>query len=55
MCCQITPAIGIDPMKPMTTMRLRLMRKKTSNVQRPTPNAQLPELSVERWALSVGR
>src|SRR6266404_3555070 len=25
MCCQITPAIGIEPMKPMTTMRLRFI------------------------------
>src|SRR5215831_17685618 len=25
MCCQITPAIGIDPMKPITTMRLRFI------------------------------
>ena len=27
----------------------------TPNVQRPTSNVQLSELSVERWALSVGR
>jgi hypothetical protein len=25
MCCQTTPAIGIDPMKPITTMRLRFI------------------------------
>jgi hypothetical protein len=31
------------------------MRKKTPNVQRPTPNAESSQLSVERWALSVGR
>src|SRR5438046_5216870 len=30
-------------------------KKKTSNVQRPTSNVQLDELSVERWMLSVGR
>ena len=27
MCCQITPAIGIPPMKPITTMRLRFIRE----------------------------
>jgi hypothetical protein len=37
------------------------MKKKTLNVQRPTPNIQLSELSVERWSepdwhlLGVGR
>jgi hypothetical protein len=29
--------------------------KKMDNAQRPTSNAELSELSVERWALSVGR
>src|SRR2546421_11632039 len=30
-------------------------KKKTPNAERPTSNIQLPELGVERWALSVGR
>jgi hypothetical protein len=47
MCCQITPAMGIEPMKPMTTIRLRFMRKKTLNAQHPTPNVQSSELSVD--------
>ena len=34
MCCQITPAMGIDPMKPMTTIRLRLIA--TINASRTT-------------------
>src|SRR6202045_4261405 len=59
MCCQTTPAIGIPPMNPITTMRLRFIRKKTSNAERRTPNAEsrwdLPEFDVERWALDVGR
>ena len=25
MCCQMTPAIGIEPMKPITTILLRFM------------------------------
>jgi hypothetical protein len=48
MCCQITPAIGIEPMKPMTTMRFDFIKQKTPNVERPTPNIQSSELSVER-------
>jgi hypothetical protein len=34
-------------MNPITTMRLRFIAEKTSNVQRPIPNAQLSPLSVE--------
>jgi hypothetical protein len=47
MCCQITPAIGIEPMKPMTTTRFDFIEAKTPNAQHPTPNAQRPELSVQ--------
>jgi hypothetical protein len=42
-------------MKPMTTMRFDFIEAQTSNAQRPTPNAQSCELSIERSVLSVGR
>jgi len=35
-------------MKPITTMRLRFIEEKTSNVQRPTPSIQPSELKIER-------
>src|ERR1051326_5384444 len=53
MCCQITPAIGIDPMKPMTTMRLRFITQTTHEARRPTSKVQLSALSVERRTLTV--
>src|SRR5437588_10077600 len=50
MCCQITPAIGQEPMKPMTTMRFDFMVKKT-------PNAECRKRSspfgVRRWTFGV--
>src|SRR4029077_1498990 len=49
MCCQTTPAIGIEPIKPMTTMRLRFIRKKTPNAQRRTSNIERREFGVGRW------
>jgi hypothetical protein len=55
MACQITPAIGIDPINPITTIRLRFIRKKTPNAQRRTPNIEQKEFGVERWELGVGR
>src|SRR5436190_23924688 len=65
MCCQMTPAIGQEPMKPMTMRRLRFMgrsEKGMPNAQRPTPNVQLGQaselfsltLGVGCWALDVG-
>src|ERR1700693_3953930 len=46
-------------MKPMTTIRLRFIRKKTSNAQRPRPNVEcrryFPELEARRWALGGQR
>src|SRR6476619_4076380 len=54
MCCQTTPAIGIDPMNPITTMRLRLIRKKTPNAQRRTSNVEQRKFGVGRWAFGVG-
>src|SRR4029079_13278937 len=54
MCCQTTPAIGIDPMNPMTTMRLRFMRKKTPNAQRRTSNVEQRKFGVGCWELGVG-
>lgn len=61
MCCQITPAIGHEPMKPMTMTRFRFMRsgakkERTSNARRrkdgvnrreKTPNAQRPTPNVQ--------
>jgi hypothetical protein len=44
--------MGIEPMKPMTTIRFCFMKQKTPNVERPTSSAQLSELNVERSALS---
>jgi hypothetical protein len=55
MCCQITPAIGIEPMKPMTTTRFGFIAAETSNAQHPTPNVQRPTFWIERSALSVER
>src|SRR5207248_1671162 len=56
---QTTPAIGMPPMNPMTTMRLRFMSKKTPNAERGTPNTEssksFSELEVGRWTLGVGR
>jgi len=46
MCCQTTPAIGIDPIKPITTMRFLFIERKTPNAQRPTSNAQPPATVV---------
>src|SRR5207244_9590921 len=55
MCCQITPAIGIEPMKPITTMRLRFMKQKTSNPEHRTPNLEGRKFGVGRSALGVRR
>ena len=42
MCCQMTPAIGIEPMKPMTTMRFRFMERKWKEEgKRPTSNVNV--------------
>jgi hypothetical protein len=46
MCCQITPAIGIDPIKPITTMRLRFIEEKTSNDQCRMPNIERNKFGV---------
>src|SRR5436190_1754316 len=62
----MTPAIGQEPMKPMTMRRLRFIRRsgrRTPNAQRPTPNVQLGQaselfsltLGVGCWTLDVGR
>jgi hypothetical protein len=33
MCCQITPAMGIEPMKPMTTIFFRFIWKQVNGDQ----------------------
>src|SRR5262245_31482055 len=55
MCCQTTPAIGIDPMNPITTMRLRFIRRKNPNAERQTPNIERKLFGVGRWTLEIGR
>ena len=46
-------------MKPITTMRLRFIAKKTPNAEHPTPNVECRkrsfEIGIRRWALDVGR
>src|SRR5437667_19929 len=46
-------------MKPITTMRLRFITKKTPNAERRTPNVECRkrsfEIGIRRWALDVGR
>jgi hypothetical protein len=33
MCCQITPAMGIEPMKPITTILFRFTMEKVNGDQ----------------------
>src|SRR5947208_9257764 len=54
MCCQITPAIGIEPIKPMTTIRLRFMSKRTPNAERRMPNVERRKFGIGHWALALG-
>src|SRR5207244_13461729 len=53
MCCQITPAIGIEPIKPMTTIRLRFMNKRTPNAERRMPNVERRKFGIGHWALAL--
>src|ERR1051325_7456757 len=48
MCCQTTPAIGIDPMKPITTMRFDFIKTQTSRAQLSMPAIEPSELKIER-------
>ena len=55
MCCQITPAMGIEPMKPITTIRFRFIKKKTPNSERIREQAAQRRMSnLQRWKLDVG-